>query len=472
MKTLLCIIVLLIAMTINAQSVTKLVKDLDDEESCVYAVLEKVLRTKLVQEDSPLFEKVTISRNNHDIRMTAMVRAELKAFRTTSYDTVLKYSILLRAAKPDEVEKSGMSGKASSNSDNEPKVLKKDPGFLPGEVKITNNWDNNDGWINRAQCLTYNWEIVSDGAGEYCSSLTADTDYFIPNEHNYESVYYADKNYAIVKKGGKFGVIGRQGNILMETKYDYMIKNNHGLLIREGKAYYFFDPVNNKRLTPEYMNANPWAMYYLKQNLFPIGKEGEMTLLNSHFEEITPRIYRFFQLSGGTTRDRALIASTRSAKDVILDPISGKEISAHYDNIYASMPGRKAFSVELGGRYGIVSKDGVELINPKYDLTIAFYGDKLAQVFGVKQNGKWALFNNGKALTEFRYDIMGQAGSIISVVSKGKYGAINKNGKIIIPIEYDNLMDFDEKGTRFIKVFQGSRFIKYDAEGNCIENCK
>lgn len=52
--------------------------------------------------------------------------------------------------------------------------------------------------------------------------------------------------------------------------------------------------------------------------------------------------------------------------------------------------------------------------------------------------GKYAVYSDGKLMTDFIYDKCGSyAGGLMAVCQNDKWGYINKNGEIVIPIEYD-----------------------------------
>ncbi len=78
---------------------------------------------------------------------------------------------------------------------------------------------------------------------------------------------------------------------------------------------------------------------------------------------------------------------------------------------------------------------------------------------GLKKEKFWALANHkGQILTDFNIDAPSYFNSddLATVRYEGKYGIINKEGKIIIPLEFDNKFDFSDnylnKETPFTKV--------------------
>lgn len=64
----------------------------------------------------------------------------------------------------------------------------------------------------------------------------------------------------------------------------------------------------------------------------------------------------------------------------------------------------------------------------------------------VKQNGKYGFVDKtGKVVITIQYDYAGSfSGGLASVMQNGKSGFIDKKGEIVIPIQYDNAWFFQK----------------------------
>lgn len=94
-------------------------------------------------------------------------------------------------------------------------------------------------------------------------------------------------------------------------------------------------------------------------------------------------------------------------------------------------------------QWGYKDSNGNIVIESKYDYTNFFY-NKLAIV---KKNGKYALINKeGNQLEDFEYDNLelkfGYDRAYYLVTLEGKKGVLDPDGKLVIPIEYDEIKSY------------------------------
>lgn len=130
----------------------------------------------------------------------------------------------------------------------------------------------------------------------------------------------------------------------------------------------------------------------------------------------------------------------KNGKWGILDKHQRVIIPIKYDKIHHYYTG---FLVTLNKKCGFINNVGKEVLPVQYQ-KINEYPNKLMTV---KKAGKFALFTNqGKALTAYLYDqmISDNQQKLFRVTIKGegknkKTGFINYQGKIVIPIKYDEM---------------------------------
>ena len=100
--------------------------------------------------------------------------------------------------------------------------------------------------------------------------------------------------------------------------------------------------------------------------------------------------------------------------------------------------------VGKGGKFGYINRRGEEITPLKYD-----YAEELRGCGKVQIGGKWGLINEyGKELIPLIYDEVKRGGSRwfrypVIVRLGDKYGYVNvKNGKVVIPIKYDDVKEW------------------------------
>lgn len=89
---------------------------------------------------------------------------------------------------------------------------------------------------------------------------------------------------------------------------------------------------------------------------------------------------------------------------------------------------------------GYIDQNGVEVIPPKYDIALDFFGH-----FAMVKSGDDMYLIDKKGKEMKSYDSKGDSSAdLIMVRSDDKVGFIDKNGKEIVPLKYDDAQDFSE----------------------------
>ncbi len=110
--------------------------------------------------------------------------------------------------------------------------------------------------------------------------------------------------------------------------------------------------------------------------------------------------------------------------------------------------------------YGVLNYSGKIILNPKYEYMTAFQ-------FGIsrfKENDKWGIIDtNGKVIIKAQFDFcsfnrLGFNEELISVSYNGKFGFFDVKGEIVIPFKYDLATDFCG-GIAFIGIDEKYNFI-------------
>jgi hypothetical protein len=107
--------------------------------------------------------------------------------------------------------------------------------------------------------------------------------------------------------------------------------------------------------------------------------------------------------------------------------------------------------VKLKGKAMVINEMGTVIVPPKYDyININWRLDE--PTFFIKRNNKWGLFTKGKELFPPVYDFMDDYSYVgfYRVHLHDKCGLINSEGKIVIPVIYDQIAKMDSKQPGYI----------------------
>lgn len=110
---------------------------------------------------------------------------------------------------------------------------------------------------------------------------------------------------------------------------------------------------------------------------------------------------------------------------------------------------------------------GLQNIKSKYDW-VSPYHDNLAKV---RKGHLYGFIDKlGKVVIPIKYeDAWDFRNQITRVQLRGQYGFLNKLGKIIIPIKFDKVYDFNNKGEALAKI--DGKWFYIDKSGKCIKDC-
>ncbi len=253
------------------------------------------------------------------------------------------------------------------------------------------------------------------------------------------------------KKNEKYGIITIENKEVVPFIYDniqpFLLDNNIIMCCKNGKwgaikAYTW------KTVIPfEYDDYNGCFEY--NNNLLCVRKgEGHNGYINTKGEVVIPLEHStgwFFKDDEYTVFQNSKTGIWYSYND------KGKKVEiGKYDEVKWSYENR--ILVRENGKYGFVNSETGKLVIPCiYDGAHPF-NDGVALVTQKNKGKGYALISKtGELLSDFiltdyhsKYYV--KDGLFTNIGINGKWGSINKNGKLVIPFEYDELWDFNEKG--------------------------
>lgn len=98
--------------------------------------------------------------------------------------------------------------------------------------------------------------------------------------------------------------------------------------------------------------------------------------------------------------------------------------------------------IEKNKRYGLIDKSGKIIIPPQYN-ELNYFTDKLLRT---RHNNQYELFDTQGNIISDEYDFIGNIDyGFAKIKQKDKYGLMDKNGKVIIPCQYDDILTLTEE---------------------------
>ncbi len=289
------------------------------------------------------------------------------------------------------------------------------------------------------------------GGGSYYFILEKGKDYAIEEINEY--------HYFVVKQGETFGVIDEKGNTIVNSNYQKVeIPNPEKpvFICYQGEQTKVFNEKGEEILI-KYNKVQPIQLKNISSDLIfeksvlKYEKDGKYGLLNLEGKEITKAIYE--QIDSLPYKEGELLVKQNEKYGVI--NIKGNVlVESQYDEIqvdeyYTSEKSyRYAGYIVLlktseGYRYGYLNYKGKEILKIEYNEiervkeikdtdNIYLIGAKNGQ-YGVTKNEETVIKNEYQSI---HYDGTNQ----VMVLEKSKkYGVANLEGKVIIPIQYDEI---------------------------------
>lgn len=299
-----------------------------------------------------------------------------------------------------------------------------------------------------------------------------------------------DVKYYILRVNNKFGVIDKEGNIVVEPKYgDLVIPNptKDVFLYTEGNE------INNKNYKAingsgnglfgnydvvEAIQINQLSSYVpYEKTVLKYKKNNLYGLISYTGEKITDAIYEEIQ---GIDYKEGYLKVKKSGSYGVID-ITGKQIiKCEYSNIESdgyfsekTKYSKSGFILQVktdnGYKYGYANYKGKVVKDAMFnDISRVneIDDDKNAYLM-ISMNGKYSLYKNDKDIFKSEFEDIGYDSSskLFIVHAQNGQGIFNIQGKNIIPVDYDSI----SIGGEYINATKGEEKIVFDLNGNKID---
>jgi len=265
----------------------------------------------------------------------------------------------------------------------------------------------------------------------------------------YEYVDFFSDGLAIVGKNQRFGFINEQGKEVIAMKYETASDFKLGVATVMINGKYAVIDKTGKLLT-----KFKYLQYAFENEVLKVRTEdGWGIFFPSKSKEI---IQNSFENIGTFKNEKDFVWVQKENKVGLVSLINGKEILApKFDKIY---PFDNGFAVvKNDSLFGVIDKTGKEILAPEYAYVPTGFSFKRP----LQKEGKWFFMNSeGTIISDYFDAAKVMYNGLAEVFLNNKYGFVNEEGKVVIPIEYD-AVGKPEEG--FIAVKKGNTwgFIDY-----------
>ena len=309
---------------------------------------------------------------------------------------------------------------------------------------------------------------------------------------HYKVEEISEYKYFTLEQNQKYGVIDRNGNIVIEAEYGAVQIPNPSKAIfvcvkeyNENTKEYETVVYNEKKevLLSNYKNVQAISIY-TNVNLTPYEKSvltykenGKYGLINLEGKQITKLVYD--EISSINYKEGTFLVKQNELEGII--NMKGKVIikceyeSVTSDNYYSENGNKKqagfivSKKTEDGYRYGYANYRGTIILNPIYTQLerVTEIANEKGVYFIAFKNGQAGLLKNNKEILNYEYEDIqyNVLGSIFVTKRNGKYGAVNQEGTTVLYPEYDNVYT----GGMYLNALKDKDIFIFDLNGNKIE---
>lgn len=317
--------------------------------------------------------------------------------------------------------------------------------------------------------------------------------YFVKkSKFDYQISNVEEYNYSILYRDDKYGVINKEGEIVVEptytnvqipnpsrplficvSEYNRELGEYENKVLNENKEQILTTYDSVSAISVDSTDTNvPYEKSVLKYR-----KDGKYGLIDFDGNEITKPIYD--DIRGLGYKEGTLLVKQGEKYGVI--NINGAEMveikydSVSADNYYDSQTKSKnagfiiSEKTEEGYRYGYIDYKGKRILKPEFtkiERVNEIQGDNI--YFIAYKNGQAGLMRNNKCLTNYEFESIeyNLSNNLFIAQRNSKKGVMNTNGDIMVNTEYDEL----SFGGEYINAIKNDELTILDVNGNEIQN--
>ena len=347
----------------------------------------------------------------------------------------------------------------------------------------------------------------------------------IDNFDEAQNLWY-EKNVLKVKKNNKYGLINFEGDELLECQYDdiYSLKGtDNSMIIKKGENVGLVSDVGDIIIKPEYKQIIALGNNY-KDGYIVVNNDNKKGIINFYKEQLLDNIYdEIGQVELGklyTVKQDGILKVLNQNKEVILEnkfdevidiegqsiickkdgkvgvintsaeqkiPFEYDELTKIWDDNYIAKKNEKYGVINISNEekvpfeYGsIIRREGTDFIeadktptetnvfdkNFKLQLTGIISEVNIENGYIVIRTGSEQKYYNFKFEEKKSSEIL-KDNTLFLSKKNGKYGYINKEGKVVVDYIYDDAKEQNEYG--YCPVKQGNVWGVLNKDGNVLK---
>ena len=316
----------------------------------------------------------------------------------------------------------------------------------------------------------------------------------IVNELNlhYKIEEISEYNYFILEQNGKYGVIDKSGNIVIDADYEAVQIPNpskdificikeynqdtkeYATVVYNGKKEEILSNYNNVQAVAIFTNINSTPY---ERSVLTYKENGKYGLIDLQGKEITKPIYD--EISSINYKEGTFLVKQNEQEGII--NMKGKTIiKCEYESVTSDYYYNEDQNNEKAGfivskktddgyRYGYINYRGSKIVKPIFTQLerVTEISDDKNIYFIAFKDGQAGLLKNNKEIVNYEYeDIQYNVLSDVFIIQRnGKYGATTREGKTILYPEYSSVYT----GGIYINAVKDNVIEVFDLQGNKIE---
>ncbi len=306
-------------------------------------------------------------------------------------------------------------------------------------------------------------------------------------EYEIEKIAIQNYEYFILRQDGKYGVINKNGDIVIHPEYTNVIipnpqkavficydENNDTKILNQNSEQLFSEyaqikPINLKNIASDLM---------YEKNLLTYEKDEKIGLINLEGKVIAEPIYESIQ--GLPYKEGELLVQLEGKYGVINNKgsylVNPEYDQITVDNYTTEEDGYKhagyivSNTTENGYRYGYVDINGNVLLEPEYTEVsrIINIKDNDNIYLIVAQNGQYGMFKNQEQIigNEYQSISYNSESNTLTLEKTRRYGMATLDGEVVIPVEFAQV---DSTGKYIYTTDVDGNVKVYQEDGNPAE---
>ena len=306
-------------------------------------------------------------------------------------------------------------------------------------------------------------------------------------EYEIEKISVENYEYFILRQDGKYGVINKVGDIVIDPEYKNVIIPNP-----QKAVFVCYDENNDtkilnqngEQLFSEYAKIEPIRLKNIasdlmyEKNLLTYQQDEKLGLINLEGEVIAKPIYE--SIEGLPYKEGELLVQLEGKYGVINNKgnylVDPEYDQINVDNYTTEEDGYKhagyivSNTTENGYRYGYVDINGNVLLEPEYTEVsrIINIKDNDNIYLIVAQNGQYGMFKNQEQIigNEYQSISYNSESNTLTLEKTRRYGMATLDGEVVIPVEFAQV---DSTGKYIYTTDVDGNVKVYQEDGNPAE---